>query len=173
MEERGRFLLEYIDLLAADCLGEPEGFRHVAARPGSSLDGSPAANGRSLRTSRERWVVNKVRALGSWYTKCLENGSRLRISINSAESIDELRDLIAAFFRSSWGRVLNQAPTGLCPTARPLSASASDGRPSRVNEIGVFVVSGADAIAQLRKVQLKNHDEFTRNTAFHPPWPSS
>jgi tRNA-dihydrouridine synthase B len=102
MEERGRFLLDYVDLLVADGLGEPEGFRHVAARPGSPHGASTAAEGRS-RASRERWVVNKVRALGSWYTKCLENGSRLRSSINSAESIDELRDLIAAFFGSSCG----------------------------------------------------------------------
>ena len=48
--------------------------------------------------SRERWVVNKLRALGSWYTKGLSGGSRLRQAINSAESVDELRDIIARFF---------------------------------------------------------------------------
>lgn len=50
---------------------------------------------------RERWVINKLRALNSWYTKGLEDGSHLRISINSATSIAQLRDLIAAFFFSS------------------------------------------------------------------------
>ncbi len=35
----------------------------------------------------DRWVINKVRALGSWYTKGLENGSHLRTAINSADSL--------------------------------------------------------------------------------------
>jgi hypothetical protein len=42
--------------------------------------------------------VNKVRALGSWYTKGLEGGSHLRIAINRAESVPALRDLIGSFF---------------------------------------------------------------------------
>ena len=44
--------------------------------------------------SRERWVVNKLRALGSWYTKGLDGGSQLRVAINSAESVDHLREII-------------------------------------------------------------------------------
>jgi tRNA-dihydrouridine synthase len=48
--------------------------------------------------SHDRWVINKVRALGSWYTKGLEGGSQLRVAINSAGSLCELRDLIASFF---------------------------------------------------------------------------
>ena len=36
---------------------------------------------------RERWVINKVRALGSWYTKGFENGSHLRVAINRCESL--------------------------------------------------------------------------------------
>ena len=47
---------------------------------------------------RERWVVNKLRALGSWYTKGLDNGSRLRVAINAAESAQHLRDVIREFF---------------------------------------------------------------------------
>jgi len=43
-------------------------------------------------------VINKVRALGSWYTKGLENGSHLRTAINSAESVSALGDIINAFF---------------------------------------------------------------------------
>jgi len=57
-----------------------------------------AAGAAAAPGSRERWVVNKVRALGSWYTKGFENGSHLRTAINSAESVRELRELIAAFF---------------------------------------------------------------------------
>ena len=43
-------------------------------------------------------MINKVRALGSWYTKGLENGSHLRIAINSAESIEALQAIVGGFF---------------------------------------------------------------------------
>ena len=46
----------------------------------------------------ERWVINKIRALGSWYTKGVTNGSHLRTAINSAESVNALRELIGEFF---------------------------------------------------------------------------
>ena len=39
-----------------------------------------------------------MRALGSWYTKGLDNGSHLRTAINSAESLGALRDTVTAFF---------------------------------------------------------------------------
>ena len=74
MEDRGRFLLEYIDLLMLERVDEKRELTH------------------------ERWVVNKLRALGSWYTKGLENGSHLRSAINSAPSLATLRQLIAEFF---------------------------------------------------------------------------
>jgi hypothetical protein len=76
MADRGRFLLEYIDLLLRERIREPQG--------------SPR--------SHERWVINKIRALGSWYTKGTESGSHLRTAINSAESLGQLRELIASFF---------------------------------------------------------------------------
>jgi hypothetical protein len=50
--------------------------------------------------SHDRWVINKVRALGSWYTKGLEGGSQLRTAINSTESLPALRELIGRFFFS-------------------------------------------------------------------------
>jgi len=86
--DRATFLLEYIDLLLSDDTQEAEGFRHQAA-----ASSAPAA-----ARSRERWVVNKIRALGSWYTKGLDNGSHLRTAINSAESVGALRELITTFF---------------------------------------------------------------------------
>ena len=43
---------------------------------------------------RERWVINKIRALCSWYTKGFEGGAQFRIGVNSAKSIAELQDLI-------------------------------------------------------------------------------
>ena len=48
--------------------------------------------------SRERWVINKLRALCTWYTKGLEGGSHLRIAVNSAESLDQVREIIDRFF---------------------------------------------------------------------------
>jgi tRNA-dihydrouridine synthase B len=89
LADRGQFLLEYIELLMHERVHEPVGFRHVAQAQGVS----PARTG-----SHHRWVINKLRALGSWYTKGLDNGSHLRTAINTAESLDELRDLVASFF---------------------------------------------------------------------------
>ena len=66
LEDRGQFLLEYIDLLMQERVDEARELTH------------------------DRWVVNKLRALGSWYTKGLENGSHLRTAINSAPSLDQL-----------------------------------------------------------------------------------
>jgi len=88
--ERGQFLLEYVDLLLKEQWEEGAGFRHVA--PGQSAAGSAPARG------REKWVINKLRALNTWYTKGLDNGSHLRVSINHAESIGQLRDIIHTFF---------------------------------------------------------------------------
>ena len=77
LEDRGQFLLDYIDLLTRERVDEARELTH------------------------DRWVVNKVRALGSWYTKGLENGSHLRTSINSAPSLGALRQLIGEFFSST------------------------------------------------------------------------
>jgi tRNA-dihydrouridine synthase B len=74
LEDRGKFLLEYIDLLMNERIDESRELTH------------------------DRWVVNKLRALGSWYTKGLDNGSHLRTSINSASSLPALRQQIADFF---------------------------------------------------------------------------
>jgi tRNA-dihydrouridine synthase len=76
LEDRGRFLLDYIDLLLHERVDE------------------------SRAVSHDRWVVNKLRALGSWYTKGLENGSHLRTAINGAESLQKVRDTIGVFFSS-------------------------------------------------------------------------
>jgi tRNA-dihydrouridine synthase B len=92
MAQRGQFLLEYIDLLLGEGIGEADGFRHQAA--GSGL---PAAGSRPA-TSRERWVINKLRALCAWYSKGIDSGSHLRIRVNSAGSIQELRDIVHEFF---------------------------------------------------------------------------
>ena len=74
LEDRGRFLLDYIELLLHERIDE------------------------SRAVSHDRWVVNKLRALGSWYTKGLENGSHLRTAINGADSLQKVREKIATFF---------------------------------------------------------------------------
>jgi tRNA-dihydrouridine synthase B len=110
LEDRGRFLLDYMDLLLAEDCDEPEGFRHRAAAGGASRTGARAA-------SRERWVVNKVRALGSWYTKGLDRGSDLRTAINSAASVPALKSLVEVFLLSPrTGR-----PAPFAPEPAPMS----------------------------------------------------
>ena len=112
-EERGRFLLAYVDLLIAERVNEASGFRHVA--PGTeSLEAAAPARG------RERWVINKLRALNSWFTKGLDNGSHLRVAINSAESIPQLRAVIEDFFFEK-----SPCSAGLqsCLSVRPSAAS--------------------------------------------------
>src|SRR6266853_1812807 len=84
---RGQFLLEYIDLLLDERVREPAGFRHRVVTP---PDVEP--------TRHDRWVINKLRALVSWYSKGIENGSHLRTAINAAESLNALRDVLSQFF---------------------------------------------------------------------------
>jgi len=72
--ERGEFLLRYIDQLANERVDDARAMSH------------------------DRWVINKIRALGSYYTKGLDNGSHLRTAINTADSLSQLRDIIATFF---------------------------------------------------------------------------
>ena len=99
MAERGQFLLDYIELLLHERTGEAEGFRHVAPGPRAALlrPGPTPERGAAAR-GHDRWVINKLRALNSWYTKGIDNGSHLRVAVNSAESIAQLREIIAEFF---------------------------------------------------------------------------
>jgi tRNA-dihydrouridine synthase B len=89
MRERGQFLLDYIDLLLDRRDLEPQGFRHVA--PGGLQISAPA-------TGHERWVINKLRALCAWYSKGLDSGSHLRVAVNRAESVAQLRQIVEDFF---------------------------------------------------------------------------
>ena len=94
--ERGQFLLDYVEMLMKERLHEAEGFRHVApGQPGVPAE-DPAPHGPAR--GHDRWVINKLRALNSWYTKGLDSGSHLRVAINSADSIPHLRAIIEDFF---------------------------------------------------------------------------
>lgn len=90
LEERGRFLLDYLQLLLDERVDEEAGFRHAAEGRAAGLQ--------AQAVGRERWVINKLRALCTWYTKGFEGGSQFRIGVNSAKSIVELNDLIGGFF---------------------------------------------------------------------------
>jgi tRNA-dihydrouridine synthase B len=94
MRERGQFLIDYIDLLLDQREHEPQGFRHVA--PGGLQMSVPA-------TGHERWVINKLRALCAWYSKGLDSGSHLRVGINSANSVAQVRRIIDDFFMTAPG----------------------------------------------------------------------
>jgi tRNA-dihydrouridine synthase B len=98
LRERGLFLLEYMDLLLAEDGAEPEGFRH---RAGQTEMPTPAAGLPSGRARHERWVINKMRALMSWYSKGLHNGGHLRTGINSATSITHVREIVEQFFSAA------------------------------------------------------------------------
>jgi nifR3 family TIM-barrel protein len=93
LRERGQFLLAYLQLLLNEGVDEADGFRHVA--PGSTTDAQE--DGRPAR-GHERWVINKLRALCSWYTKGFEDGAALRMAVNTTQSLDQLRDQLCGFF---------------------------------------------------------------------------
>jgi tRNA-dihydrouridine synthase B len=90
LAERGQFLLDYIEMLQHERIDEAEGFRHIAPALPSGED-KPARG-------HDRWVINKLRALCSWYSKGLDGGSQLRVRVNSADSIPQLREIIDEFF---------------------------------------------------------------------------
>jgi tRNA-dihydrouridine synthase B len=94
-DDRRRFLLDYIDLLQHERVREDEGFRHRAPGATANATDSPALG----IPRHDRWIINKVRALCSWYTKGLDNGSHLRIQVNAAESLPQLREHIDRFFQ--------------------------------------------------------------------------
>ena len=98
LQDRGQFLLEYMDLLLTEDGSEPTGFRHRASQDAATAHPNPKSMGERAR--HERWVINKLRALMSWYSKGLQNGGHLRTDINAASSISHAREIIEEFFES-------------------------------------------------------------------------
>jgi tRNA-dihydrouridine synthase B len=91
LRERGEFLLAYIDLLVNERVDEIDGFRHVA--PGIEDNGHVPST-KHVARGRERWVINKLRALCAWYSKGFEHGSQFRARINTVSSVGELREVV-------------------------------------------------------------------------------
>jgi selenocysteine lyase/cysteine desulfurase len=84
---------------------ERRSHQHEASAPStkhqalSTKDQAPRTKDQAPSTSsRHRWVINKMRALMSWYSKGLHNGGHLRTAINAATSISQARDIIEQFF---------------------------------------------------------------------------
>jgi tRNA-dihydrouridine synthase B len=94
LRERGQFLLDYMELLLNERRNEAEGFRHVAPGPGVA----GAAGEVRPAPGHERWVINKLRALCSWYSKGLDGGAQLRLRVNAAERVTQLRETVEEFF---------------------------------------------------------------------------
>ena len=103
LADSGRFLLEYVDLLLSERVRPAMADRICAIAGGLPMtaDAREAPGSREQSASgppHDRWVINKIRALSAWYTKGFENGSRLRVAINAARSLSELREIITEFF---------------------------------------------------------------------------
>jgi len=100
-QDRGRFLLEYIDLLEAEGPGDvkPPGNEDPHSWSQGSLDRGKVAQ--YARTSHDRWVVNKLRALCGYFTKGFDGGSHLRVAVNQAPSVAQLRALVEGFFAAA------------------------------------------------------------------------
>jgi tRNA-dihydrouridine synthase len=100
IRERGQFLLDYIQMLLDERVNEAAGFRHVA--PGAV---SEAEDDTRPARGHERWVINKLRALCSWYSKGLDGGSQLRVRVNSAERVSQLREIVDEYFMDETEKV--------------------------------------------------------------------
>lgn len=115
LPERGQFLLDYIELLQYERLRDEDVERSNvptdadvvrAFRP--AMDGAPDSDNAVVRTFRsaspaplsghDRWVINKLRALGGYYTKGFDGGADFRAGLNTVDSLDRLRELVGAFF---------------------------------------------------------------------------
>src|SRR5262249_2301414 len=91
LADRGRFVLDYVDLLRQDRVG-------AADPPLPASPAAPAHPAPPAQKSHDRWVVNKLRALGAYYTKGIDNGADFRSALNTTASLDQLRALIHRFF---------------------------------------------------------------------------
>ena len=97
-EERGTFLYDYLELLLSERVNEQEGFRHAAPGTAAPGAGRVLSDPAGVARGRERWVINKIRALSTWYSKGFDGGSHFRARVNRAGSLAELREIIDEFF---------------------------------------------------------------------------
>jgi tRNA-dihydrouridine synthase B len=98
LAERGKFLLDYIELLMQERVRDQEVVRTFRSADTGAGPASPALAAPPAQKSHDRWVVNKLRALGAYYTKGIDDGAEFRSALNTTGSLEELRDLIRGFF---------------------------------------------------------------------------
>jgi tRNA-dihydrouridine synthase B len=96
LAERGQFLLDYIELLMHERVRDDSPQLATSATQASAR---PRHNAEGVKAGHDRWVVNKLRALGAYYTKGIEEGSEFRSALNTTGSLEELRDLVRRFFK--------------------------------------------------------------------------
>ena len=96
LAERGQFLLDYIDLLMHERVRDQEVVRTFRS---ANTGVDPASPSLPAQNSHDRWVVNKLRALGAYYTKGIDEGAEFRSALNTTGSLEELRELIRCFFK--------------------------------------------------------------------------
>ena len=93
---------------------------------GTSRRPAPRRPRRGPARGHDRWVINKLRALNSWYTKGLDNGSHLRV-VGQRRRIDPppARDHRRVLFRDRRGEVgLPTWPSRATRTERPAKRRA-------------------------------------------------
>jgi tRNA-dihydrouridine synthase B len=94
-EDRGQFLIDYIDLLVAEMAGRED--RTGKARTRWRRRSLPETAEDRARGA-EKWIIGKVRGLSGWCTKGLTHGAHFRFAVNRAETIAQIRDLIYESF---------------------------------------------------------------------------
>jgi tRNA-dihydrouridine synthase B len=97
LQDRGQFLLDYLHLLLVE--GPPGSEPSRLTRSSRADEGSELPElGSGVARGREKWVINKIRALCSWYSKGLEGGSAFRVRVNRVATIDELLGVVREYF---------------------------------------------------------------------------
>jgi tRNA-dihydrouridine synthase B len=97
LADRGQFLLDYIELLQDERVREED----------------------TDRIGHDRWVINKLRALGGYYTKGFENGATFRGGLNSVDGLAGLRGLIRRFFFEGLGEDGGGLTSGAAASGSP------------------------------------------------------
>lgn len=98
LQNRGQFLLDYLHLLLVEGPpgSEPGSAPARFSRPSRADRGSGL--GSNVARGREKWVINKIRALCSWYSKGLEGGAAFRVRVNRVANVDELMGVVQECF---------------------------------------------------------------------------
>jgi len=172
-QQRGQFLRDYIELLLNERVHESPGFRHLA--PGS-LGHQPGDTGSLRQPARghDRWVINKIRALCSWYTKGFEGGAQFRIGVNSAKSISELTAADAHGNRGSGERVAIDTRDTFIHSEDRIVATIGVDSLVIVDTRDAVLVAHKDHLQRVKDVvgelKARGHDSYKLHKTISRPW---